>query len=280
MKSKDYCIECLESEIISFNKYHEDPLGETELKKNTLDTLGLLEGYFKILEVKKKKVSKEIREAEDYDKYPDDVKTIIQQIIALVNDGRDLWDDSIEYYNYDKSGFNHEQGPRKRKRVSGEKNNHICFENRPWKRIERIFELIEELKEIINSEKATANLEQYANDNKFYYFEGYESGSAYVKFSKISKNKENEYTFDGVAVFVVTPNNNNGDGIVINDMLEDYGFYNLPYYYTYIEDVDEDEDTSNAVERFIKSAKVYTTEELKKKIHETMDLLMDCNDIR
>ena len=53
MKSKDYCIECLESEIISFNKYHEDPLGETELKKNTLDTLGLLEGYFKILEVKK-----------------------------------------------------------------------------------------------------------------------------------------------------------------------------------------------------------------------------------
>ena len=49
---------------------------------------------------------------------------------------------------------------------------------------------------LVKSAKETANFEQFY-DGKWYYFEGYESGSMAIKFSKINKNAKDEYTFDG-----------------------------------------------------------------------------------
>lgn len=268
MKNKEYYIDLLESRIVDFNKYWEAPMGNTVLRENTEEAVKMLKSYFNIIKEFEKVLQsqKDVNPQEeqkfdgDYNLYPQAVKETIQSIINIISDGRDLWTPS----EWKGRTYDHHICP----------NGHLDFENNPWAEVNWCDEFLDNLQEIINSEKNTANLNKYI-DGKWRLFQGYEDGAFSVRFKKINKDKKGKYTFDGDIIAWATPDSRyEGSGIIINEDCSDMSFNELPY-------CDGKFESDKDLEEFIESAeRVETNEEIKKQVHEVMDsFLEDCLEI-
>lgn len=264
METKKYYIDLLESRIVDFNPYWEAPMEKTLLREKTEEAVNMLKSYFniikefeKVLHSQKNANQHEEKFDGDYNSYPQAVKETIQSIINIISDGRDLWTPS----EWKGRTYNHHIQP----------NGHLQFENDPWSEVHWCEDFLDSLTEIINSEKNTANLSKYI-DRKWRLFQGYESGAWSVRFSKINKNKNGKYTFDGDMICWATPDSEyEGDGIIINANCSDISFNELPY-------CDGEFESDKDLEEFIESAEeVETDEEIKKSVHEVMDnILSNC----
>ena len=252
MENKKSLIQDIQEWVFQFNYYWEDPVTESELVKNTLETCDLIIAYCNIIKAKKLKLGKK------YDEHPKDVQEAISKIILLVSDGRDLWH-KVKYCKIEGNIFDPlEKGQYREPREYDHhvnKTGYLDFEDTPMVRCQQIIDDCEKLKEVINSEKETKNFEKFVG--KILYWENYESGSAAIKIDKINKDKKGEYTFDGVLITYETVNGHcDGDGFIMTDV-EDYPFKRIPYCYCEWE-TDEDvyESLEGAEEKTIKD--IYT----------------------
>lgn len=254
METKKYYIDLLESRIVDFNPYLEAPMEKTLLREKTEEAVDMLKSYFSMI----KEFEKILKPTNyDYNEYPDSVKQIIKSIIDIISDGRDLWNP----IDWNGRTYDHHIN----------ENGHLGFENNPFQEVKWCEDFLDNLTEIINSEKNTANLSKYI-DRKWRLFQGYESGAWSVRFSKINKNKNGKYTFDGDMICWATPDSEyEGDGIIINADCSDISFNELPY-------CDGEFESDKDLEEFIESAEeVETDEEIKKNVHEVMDnILSNC----
>lgn len=230
MNSKEYLIEEIQRHVLNFNEFWEDPITESELIKNTLDTAESIKSYCEMLLAYHKKNKKIIG---DYTKYPVFIQETISEIISLVNDGRDLWH-KVTYNNHKVLFSNDEKGPREYDHHV-EKNGHIDFENNPFHWIDGSLGIIkhcEDLITILSSEERLSkdvDFSEITKSNLYYDFEGYESGSMSVKFKRIYIKGE-DVLIDGRIVYYTTYDSHTVDfpGIVIMDV-EDYDICHLPY---------------------------------------------------
>lgn len=252
MKTKEQLFDNIQCWVFQFNPYWEDPVIESELVKNTLETCDLIIAYCNIIKAKKSKLGKK------YDEHPKDVQEAISKIISLVSDGRDLWH-KVKYCKIEDNIFDPlEKGQYREPREYDhhvKKTGYLNFEDTPMERCQQIIDDCEKLKEVINSEKETKNFEKFVG--KILYWENYESGSAAIKIDKINKDKKGEYTFDGILITYETVNGNcDGDGFIMTNV-EDYPFNRIPYCYCEW-DTDEDvyESLEGAEEKTIKD--IYT----------------------
>lgn len=223
MYNKEYYFENIQRWVFQFNPYWEDPIENTPLKNDTEETCELLISYCNLLITKGKK----IKERGNYEKYPQDIKDIIKQIIELVCDDRDLrhkilytkirgglLEDPNKIYSRE---FDHHV----------EENGYLGFENNPFDHAKYVIDECQKLIEVVHSEAKTANLDKYLG--KIYEFEGYESGSYVVQIKKINYNKKKKaFTFDGKVIEYCTENTNHGNGVLFYDA-EDFPFNDLPY---------------------------------------------------
>lgn len=275
MKNKEYYFDIWTHWVWSYNYVYESPLEHYPLKDDTEDSLDMLESYCRLIITEGKRRKKNKLE-NSYENFSPSIQDAIQQVINLMCDGRELHD-VVEINNPDL--------PLKKFDHHLDKNGKLQFENDPFDTCKRIFDDIPEVREIVKSTKETANFEQFY-DGKWYFFEGYESGSMAIKFSKINKNAKDEYTFDGDVIFYETVNGRcDGDGIILNDDVTDMSFDEIPY--CYIEDWDDEEDTiENQLIDFIKVQhrwtdgkidyrKVMTDEEMHEDVMENMEALLE-----
>ena len=166
--------------VFQFNPYWEDPVTESELVKNSLETCDLIIAYCNIIKAKKNKLGKK------YDEHPKDVQEAISKIISLVSDGRDLWHKiKYEHIAPDPFGFGNSE-PREYDHHVNE-TGYLDFEDDPMCRCQQIIDECETLKEVIDSEKETKNFEKFIG--KILYWENYESGSAAIRINKINQEE-------------------------------------------------------------------------------------------
>lgn len=258
MRSKEKLFDLIEATVISFNDYWEDPLGKTELRDNTRDAIGLLEGYLSILDVRGKKFAADKKGKYGYEDYPDEVKNMLSKIVGIVNDGRDLWDGEKEWLGY-RGGDG--VTPKKYKRTDG--NGRLRFENDPWPVTEYLKKWLSELREAVESERKTEGLSRFIND-KFYCFEGYEDGTQYVRFSAINMGKDGHFEFDGDIVSFETVNGDcDGDGVIVHSGVEGVNFNEL-HRFRGRYNKEFEKDPVKCVESFIESAAVFTGDNLMK----------------
>lgn len=274
MKNVKYYFDMWTHWVWSYNSVYEAPLEHYPLKDDTEDSLDMLESYCRLI-ITEGKRRKKYKKENSYELFSPSIQDAIQQVINLMCDGRELHNVvEVNNPNLPLKTFGHHL----------DKNGKLPFENDPFTITNRILEDIPKVREIINSEKATANFEQFYND-KWYFFEGYENGSMAIKFIKINKNDKGEYTFDGDVIFYETVNGRcDGDGIILNNDVTDMPFDEIPY--CRIEDWDDEEDTiENQLIHFIQIAykykddityrKVMTNEEMHKDVMENMEALLE-----
>jgi hypothetical protein len=239
MKTKEYHFELLEHWLFSFNKYWEKPLGETRLRTDTEDAIEDLTSYCKLIKSKLKKYNGD----KDYTKYPEDVQRLIQEVLNIVTDGRELHED-VEF--------------------EGRKYNHHCningyldFENNPLGDCDKVIEECKKIKEVLESENATKDLSRFIG--KTLEFENYEDGSAIIYIKSINR-VNNNYVFTGYIVTFETVNGHTGaDGVLIYDV-EDCKFSDIPC--AFLEDQDDIED----LEEILDNAEETTLAKVKENI--------------
>lgn len=263
MQTKEELIEDIQLYVFQFNPYWEDPITESELVKNTLETCDLIIAYCNIIKTKQNKLGKK------FDEHPKDVQEAISKIISLVSDGRDLWH-KIEYTNVGGNRFDpleKDKAPYTREfdhHVN--KTGYLIFEDTPMVRCQEIIDNCEELKEVINSEQETKNFDKFVG--KILYWENYESGSAAIRIDKINKTKKGEYTFDGILITYETVNGScNGDGYIMSEV-EDYPFEKIPYCY-------QDWETDEEVYESLNCAEEYTLKQLYASLYDTTKNLFE-----
>ena len=263
MKTKEQLLDDIQCWVFKFNPYWEDPITESELVKNTLETCDLIIAYCNIIKAKQKKLGKK------FDEHPKDIQEAISKIISLVSDGRDLWH-KVKYTNVGGNLFDpleKDKAPYTREfdhHVN--KTGYLIFEDTPMVRCQEIIDNCEELKEVINSEQETKNFDKFVG--KILYWENYESGSAAIRIDKINKTKKGEYTFDGVLITYETVNGHcNGDGFIMIDV-EDYPFERIPYCY-------QDWETDEEVYESLDCAEEYTLKQLYASLYDTTKNLFE-----
>ena len=255
MKTKEQLLDDIQCWVFKFNPYWEDPITESELVKNTLETCDLIIAYCNIIKTKKSKLGKK------FDEHPKDVQEAISKIISLVSDGRDLWH-KVKYTNV---GGNQFDPLEKDKAPYTREFDHyvndtgfLDFEDDPMGRCQQIINDCEELKEIINSEQETKGFDKFIG--KILYWENYESGSCLIKIDKINKDKKGKYTFDGVLVSYETVNGScDGDGYIMSEV-EDFPFSELPYCY-------QDWETDEEVYESLEAAEIKSLEDVYKDLY-------------
>lgn len=270
MNTKEYLIKEIQDKVLTFNEFWEDPITESALVKDTLETTETIKSYCKMLEVYHKQ-HKNIKG--DYNKYPKFVQQTIDEIINLVNDGRDLWH-KVLYEHIGRTLFddcsNNKEKPTPREYDHHvEENGHIRFENDPFYWISGdlgIIKYCEDLMTLLSSEEklnADVDFSEITKSGLYYSFEGYESGSMDVRFDKIYI-KDDKVLFDGKIIYYTTYDSHTVDypGIVVM-MVDDYEINNLPYC-DYEDFCDEEGDYTDPKElfNFIKQHKVLTEDEL------------------
>jgi len=237
MESVNKILKDIQFWVFQFNPYWEDPVTESELIKNSLETCDLIIAYCNIIKAKKNKLGKK------YDEHPKDVQEAISKIISLVSDGRDLWH-KVTYKNVGGNMFDKDKTPYTREfdhHVN--KTGYLSFEDTPMIRCQDIIDDCEKLKEAINSQKETKRFNKFVD--KILYWENYESGSCAIRIDKINKNKDGKYTFDGILITYETVNGScGGDGYIISEV-NDYPFKDLPYCY---KDWDTEEDVYESLD--------------------------------
>lgn len=248
MHTKEHHFEVLEHWLFSFNEYWERPLGETRLRTETKDAIEDLTSCCKLIKSKLKKYNGE----KDYTKYPEDVQRLIQEVLNIVTDGRELHEE-VEF--------------------EGRKYNHHCningyldFENNPLSECDGVIEECKKIKEVLESEKATKDLSKFIG--KTLEFENYEDGSAIIQLESINKVKGN-YVFSGYIVTFETVNGHtDADGVLIYEV-EDCKFSDIPC--AFLEDPEDIED----LEEMLKGGKETTLEETKQKAILDLTLLFE-----
>lgn len=274
MKTIDYYLDIWTHWVWSYNSVYEASLKHCPMIDEPEESLNLLESYCKIIITEGKRIQKN-KLLKSYENYSPALQSAIQSIIKLLSDGRDMHlTVDVSHLGKPLNKFNHHL----------DKNGLLPFENDPFDICQRLLSDIPEVREIIESEKATANFEQFYND-KWYFFEGCENGSMAIKFHKINLNSNDEYTFDGDIIFYETVNGRcGGDGIILNDDVTDMSFAEIPY--CDIDDWDEEEDTiENQLIKFIQIEhewhdeityrKILTDEEMHKDVMENMEALLE-----
>lgn len=263
MNTKEQLLDNIQCWVFKFNPYWEDPITESELVKNTLETCDLIIAYCNIIKAKQKKLGKK------FDEHPKDIQEAISKIISLVSDGRDLWH-KVKYTNVGGNRFDpleKDKAPYTREfdhhvNITG----YLDFEDTPMVRCQQIIDDCEKLKEVINSEQETKNFEKFVG--KILYWENYESGSASIKIDKINKNKKEEFTFDGILVTYETVNGHcDGDGFIMTEV-EDYPFEKIPYCY---QEWGDDEATYEALD----CAEEWTLKQLYASLYDTTKNLFE-----
>lgn len=251
MKTKEYELKVWVHWVWGHNEYYEAPLEHYPLLDDTETNLDLLEAYCKIIVTEEKRRKKNhIKDNASYENYSPNVQNAIDNIIVLLSDGRDL---------HKKTDVSDKKLPLKNFDHHLEENGRLSFENDPFYTAGCILNGIPNIREIINSEKQTADFKQFYDGN-WYLFEGYESGSVSVRFNKINYNKEGIYTFDGDMIWYTTIDSRfDGNGVVIQKDWSDVPFNNLPYMNNEWESADE-------LIECIKQRKKETTEEVKESI--------------
>lgn len=239
MRDRETYIKNIQTLIINYNEFWEDPITESELVKNPMDVAKELMAYCNFLEAKLKnnKNSKNAKYTSfnSYYQYPIDIRMCIDQMVCLVSDDRPL----REKHKYTNCSvcFDFEVKEDREYDHHVEKNGRLSFENKWYDKIDRILESCEKLIDVIQSEKETESLNQFVG--KSFEYCHYESGSYVITIDKINKNN-NEFTFDGKIVYYATVDSQfELDGILMEDV-EDYKFTDLPY----IEDEDVEDEES------------------------------------
>lgn len=245
MEPKEYYIKEIQSNIISFNEFWEDPITDSILNKTPLETAEELISYCGILKAKYKRLKKD-KVYDKFNDYAEDVQRIIRSMVSLVTDDRPLRE-KHEYHNC-KCCFN--EGTQSREYDHGvDDNKFLPFENFWYERIDRLEELCEELIKVVTSENETRDLEQFVG--KSFEYCHYEDGSYVITLDKISK-VDDRYLFDGKITYYTTVNTRfDMDGILMQEV-EDYPFDELPF-------VEEEEvETRKALAEFLENGEEKT----------------------
>lgn len=277
MNTKEYLIQEIQSHVISFNEFWEDPITESALVKNTLETAESIKSYCEMLEVYHKQ-HKNVKH--DYNEYPKFIQQTIDEIVSLVNDGRDLYH-KVLYEHIGKTLFDSEKPEPREFDHYVENNGHIKFENDPFHWISGdlgVIQNCEDLITLLSSEEKMSkevDFKEITESNNFYEFEGYEDGSMQVKFDNIfikNDGREDRVLFDGEIVYYTTYDSHTVDypGIIMIDA-ENYDITKLPY-------CDEDEfyDEEGDIDckmlfEFIKKHKALTREQVIKDAQEAIE---------
>ena len=251
MNNKKYELMTWVHWVWAYNEYYEAPLEHFPLLDDTETNLDLLEAYCRIIVTEGKRRKKNhFKDNASYENYHPSVRNAIDSIIDLLSDGRDLHVKSdVSDRNLPLKTFDHHLAS----------NGRLPFENDPFDKAANILDGIPSLREIVNSEKHTADFKQFYDGN-WYLFEGYENGSVSIRFNKINYDKNGIYTFDGDMIWYATVDSRfDGDGVVIQKDWTDVPFGNLPYMSDKWENADE-------LVESIKRLKKETTEEVKESI--------------
>ena len=241
MKNKEYYFNIWTRWVWGYNDVYEAPLENYPLQDDTEDSLDMLESYCRLIMTEGKRRKKYNKE-NSYELFSPSIQDAIQQVINIMCDGREL---------HDVVDVNNPNLPIKKFDHHLDKNGKLPFENDPFCTCQLIVNDIPAVKEIIKSVKETVNFEQFYN-GMWYYFEGYESGSVAIKFTKINKTAKGEYTFDGDVIFFETIEGRcYGNGIILNSGVTDMSFDRVPY--CLMEYWDDEEDTiENQLINFIR----------------------------
>lgn len=248
MNTKEYHFDLLESWLFHFNKYWEKPLGPTKLRKEPEEAIAELISYCTLIKAQLKKYKGE----KDYTKYPDSVQKLIQGVLDIVTDGRELHKDVV----FEGRKYNHHC----------QENGYLDFENNPLDDCNRVIEECREIQKILQSEENTKDLSGFIG--KTIEFENYEDGSAVIYIKKINE-VNGKFSFDGYIVSFETVNGRtNGDGILIQEV-EDCMFSDIPCAFL------EDPETSKELKEILESGEETTLEEVKKFAIEHIRLLFE-----
>lgn len=227
MESKEKLIKDIQFYVLNFNPYWEDPITESELVKNPLDTAESIRSYCEVI----KTAYKNNKGIKDYNKFPKVLQQIISETISLVNDGRDLWH-KVKYEHIASDSFDIETKSSREYDHHVQENGHLSFENDPLCHNNSIIKACDELITILESENRLAkgaNFSEITDGKYFYEFIGYEDGSMDVRFDKITV-KDNEILIDGRIVYFTTFDSHTVcfPGVVVMDV-DNYDISNLPY---------------------------------------------------
>lgn len=236
MKTKEYHYKVLERRIFNFNEYWEKPLGLTRLREEPTEATEELISYCKLLKIKLKRYTG----SEDYTKYPPEVQKLIQDVISIVTDGRELH----KIVEFNGREYNHHC----------QDNGYLDFENNPLSECDTIIDECKKIQIILKSEENTRDLSEFIG--KTLEFQNYEEGSAVVYIEKINE-VDGKFSFDGYIVAFETVNGRtDGDGLLIHEV-EDCKFSEIPCAFL------EDPETSKELKEILESTKETTLEKTK-----------------
>ena len=257
MAPKSSYIKDIQQTVINFNEFWENPITESELCKEPKKNAKLIMSYCRLLQT----MAENNEYGTDYNEFPSDVQDIIEKIINIVSDRRDLRhkvaysnicpDDPLEQGKYGTREFDHHV----------QKNGRLSFENNCFSRVNELIRDCEELIECCESEENTADLKQY--EDKILEWVHDESGSYVIRIDKINQNKKGQFTFDGAIMYYATIDSRfDLDGILFEEA-EDYPFSELPFF--------DECQTSRGLSEYLDSG----TEKKMKEVHEEMHRAMD-----
>lgn len=247
--SKEDYFDSLEHWIFSYNPYWEAPLGDTRLRTDTADACDELIMYCTLIKNKLKKYKGE----KDYTKYPVEVQQLIQSVLEIVTDGRELH----KLVKFGDREYNHHC----------EDNGYLDFENDPASDCDRIIEKCKEIQKIIQSEENTRDLDKFIG--KTLEFENYESGSAVIHITNINE-VDGQFSFDGDMVIYETVNGRtDGDGVILYNDISELPFSEIPCAFL------EDPETSADLAEMLEGAKETSMEQVKKDAVNSIRLLFE-----
>lgn len=261
MYTKEYYIKAIQEEVISFNEFWEDEIIDSKLVKEPKKNAELIASYCNLL----KTISEQNNYESDYYKFPRDVRIIIDNIVNIVNDKRDLWHKHT--YNACRASIIDSSGELRTREYNHhiEENGRLAFENRWFERVSSIIHKCEKLIEICESEEQTADLRKY--EDKILEWEHYENGSYVIRIDKINKDKNGRFTFDGAVMHYATVDSRfDMDGILFEEA-EDYPFKSLPFF--------DDYKTEKELAEYLDTGKEKTMKDVHTEMHSAMDSYFD-----
>jgi hypothetical protein len=261
MEPKSSYIKDIQETVISFNEYWEDPITDSPLCREPKKNAELIVSYCKVLQT----MAKNNQYKPDYLALPSDVMDVINKIVNIVSDNRDLRHKHA-YSNICPTdpldrGL---QGVREFDHYV-EANGCLKFENKWFTYLDRLIEECEKLIECCNSEESTSELTKY--EGKILEWEHYESGSYVIRIDQINQNSKGQFTFDGAIMYYATIDSQfDLDGILFQEA-EDFPFDELPYF--------KKCKTSAELAKQLDSGKEKTMKDVRAEMHDAMDSYFD-----
>lgn len=261
MNTKEYYIKEIQTVVISFNEFWEDPITDSELVKCPKESAELIISYSKLLQT----LAKNNKYEQDYDKFPEEVKSIIDKIVNIVTDGRDLRHKTT-YHNCRASIVDNDNEKSTREFDHHVRSNgRLPFENEGIGSLSRLINECEHLIEVCESEANTADLSKY--QDKILEWEHYEDGSYVIRIDKINQNKKGQFTFDGAVMHYATIDSRfDRDGILFEEA-ENYPFEDLPFF--------DDCETTKELAEYLDTGTEKTMKEVHQDMHAAMDSYFD-----